>query len=70
MPTAKDNVAYVIAGTVALFVISTLTVVFVLALRGTGLPDIWDALFGLVIALTSALGGWLIGKNSNGKEKL
>jgi hypothetical protein len=64
----KDNVAYALAGIVGVFVMSTLLIIFVLALRGTGLPDVWDALFGLVIALASALGGWLLGKNSNDKQ--
>jgi hypothetical protein len=65
MVNAKDNVAYALAGIVGLFVVGTLLVIFTLALRGTALPEIWDALFGLVIAIMSALGGWLIGKNSN-----
>jgi hypothetical protein len=62
----KENVAYLIAGTIATFVIGTLIVVFILALNGVALPDTWTSLFGLVVALASGLGGWMLGKNSNG----
>lgn len=61
----RDNVAFILAATVAVFVIGTLTVVFVLALDGTALPDTWDSLFGLIIAVLSALGGWLVGKGGD-----
>jgi hypothetical protein len=64
MPTARENVALILAGTIAIFVLGTLLVVFALALMGTGLPDVWDSLFGLVIAVMSAIGGWLVGRNS------
>lgn len=66
----REQVALILAALVATFVIGTLLVVFVLALRGTGLPDVWDALFGLVIAVLSALGGWLVGTNGIGKTQL
>jgi high-affinity Fe2+/Pb2+ permease len=71
MRDAKEMVAFVLVGTIAAFVISTLVVIFVLALNGTGLPDVWTSLFGLVIAIMSALGGWMVGKNSttNGKTE-
>jgi hypothetical protein len=62
----RDSVALLLAALVAAFVLSTLLVVFVLALNGTGLPDVWESLFGLVIAIMSAIGGWLVGKNTNG----
>jgi hypothetical protein len=64
MRDAKEMVAFVLVGTIAAFVISTLVVIFVLALNGTGLPDVWTSLFGLVIAIMSALGGWLLGRGS------
>lgn len=64
MRESRDLVAIGLAAMVALFVMSTLAVVFVLALRGVALPDIWDALFGLVVAVMSALGGWLVGKQT------
>jgi H+/Cl- antiporter ClcA len=68
MREARDSVALLLAGLVAVFILGTLVVVFVLALRGVALPDTWDSLFGLVIAVMCALGGWLVGKNSNGKS--
>ena len=61
---ARETVALVLAGVIVVFVLGTLSVVFVLALNGTGLPDVWESLFGLVIAIMSALGGWLVGRNS------
>jgi hypothetical protein len=64
----KETVALLLTGLVAVFVLGTLIVIFVLALRGTGLPDVWDALFGLVIAVMSALGGWLVGRNDIGTK--
>jgi hypothetical protein len=64
----KETVALLLTGLVAVFVLGTLIVIFVLALRGTGLPDVWDALFGLVIAVMSALGGWLVGRNDLGSR--
>jgi len=64
----KESVALLLAATVALFVIATLVVVFVLALNGVGLPDVWTSLFGLVIAVVSALAGWMArGVTGNGK---
>ena len=63
----KETVALLLTGLVAVFVLGTLIVIFVLALRGTGLTDVWDALFGLVIAVMSALGGWLVGRTSSGE---
>jgi hypothetical protein len=54
----KDTVALVLACTVAVFVFATLIAVFVLALRGIGLPDVWAALFSLMTALMGALAGW------------
>jgi hypothetical protein len=60
----RENVAMLLATLVAVFIIGTLAVVFILALNGVALPDTWDSLFGLVIAVMSALGGWLVGKNS------
>jgi hypothetical protein len=66
---SRETVALVLAGVVGLFVLGTLIVVFVLALNGTGLPDVWTSLFGLVIAVMSALGGWLVGKNEIGTNK-
>jgi hypothetical protein len=62
----KETVALALVAIIATFVISTLVIVFVLALRGTGLPDVWESLFGLVIAIMSALGGWLVGRNDLG----
>lgn len=64
----RETVALLLALLVAGFVIGTLVVVLILALNGTALPDVWDALFGLVIAIMSALGGWLVGKSSTGTE--
>lgn len=61
-----------LAVVVGVFVLATLLVVFVLALRGTGLPDVWNSLFGLVVSIVSALGGFLAGtattrrQNGNG----
>lgn len=66
MVNAKDNVAYALAGIVGLFVVGTLIIVFILALNGVALPDTWTSLFGLIVAIMSALGGWLVGKNSTG----
>jgi hypothetical protein len=66
--TSRDQVALMLAALVALFVVGTLLAVFVLALNDVGLPDVWTSLFGLVIAIMSALGGWLIGKGGNGNE--
>jgi len=60
----KDSVALLLAALVAAFVMATLLVVFVLALNGTGLPDVWQSLFGLVVAIMSALGGWLVGRTA------
>ena len=62
---SRDVVAIGLAATVAVFVLSTLVIVFVLALRGIGLPEVWDALFGLIIAVMSALGGWMLGRTNN-----
>jgi Na+/glutamate symporter len=59
---AKDSVAMYLAVTVGIFVLGTLVVVFVLALRGVGLPDVWNSLFGLVVSIVSALGGFLAGQ--------
>jgi len=63
---ARDSVAMLLAALVGVFVLATLVVIFVLALNGIGLPEVWTSLFGLVIAVMSALGGWLVGKNTNG----
>lgn len=57
----KDRVAIYLAITVGIFVLATLVVIFVLALNGVGLPDVWNSLFGLVVAIMSALGGYLAG---------
>jgi urea transporter len=65
----RETVALLLAGLVAIFVLGTLAVVFVLALNGVALPDTWDALFALVVAVMSALGGWLVGKNGSSTEK-
>jgi hypothetical protein len=68
---ARESVALLLALLVAVFILGTLIVVFVLALNGVALPDTWDSLFGLVIAVMSALGGWLVGRNStdNGSKE-
>jgi hypothetical protein len=58
---ARDSVALVLGVTIGVFVLATLLVVFVLALNGIGLPEVWTSLFGLVVAIVSALGGWLGG---------
>jgi hypothetical protein len=63
---ARETVALLLAVLVAVFVLGTLAVVFILALNGVALPDTWDALFALVVAVMSALGGWLVGRGTNG----
>jgi len=67
----RDRVAGFLAVIIGIFVLATLLVVFVLALNGVGLPDVWNSLFGLVVALVSALGGYMAGasmtkRNGNG----
>lgn len=68
MREAKEVAALVLVVTIGLFVLLSLATVFALALRGTALPDVWDSLFGLVIALVSALGGWMAGSAGIGKS--
>jgi hypothetical protein len=67
--STQDSVALLLAGTVAVFVLGTLIVVFALALMGTGLPDVWTSLFGLVIAVLSAVGGYLGGKEIEARKR-
>jgi hypothetical protein len=66
---AKEVVAFALAVVVGVFVLGTLLIVFILALNGIALPDTWTSLFGLVVAIMSALGGWLLGRNSNGSSE-
>jgi hypothetical protein len=61
--TSRDTVAVVLAVAVAVFVVASLVVVFALALMGIALPDVWSALFTLVVSVVSALAGWLVGKS-------
>jgi hypothetical protein len=63
----RETVALLLAVLVAIFVLGTLAIVFILALNGVALPDTWDALFALVVAVMSALGGWLVGRTSSGE---
>lgn len=65
---ARDSVAMLLATAVGIFVLGTLVVVFVLALNGVGLPDVWNSLFGLVVAIMSALGGYLAGSSMTEKK--
>ena len=63
----RDRAALLMALVIGAFILGSLIVVFVLALRGVGLPDVWDSLFGLVVAALGVLGGWL-GANAMAKR--
>jgi uncharacterized membrane protein len=58
---AREQIAIVLALTVAGFVMVSLIVLFVLALNGNAPDDVWGALFALVTAVLGALAGYLGG---------
>ena len=66
---ARETVALMLGALVVAFVLGTLIVLFILALNGVEVVAVWDALFGLVLAIMSALGGWLVGSNTHRTEE-
>lgn len=58
---ARESVAMLMALAIGIFLVASLIALFVLALNGVEVGDIWGALFALATAILGALGGWLAG---------